>query len=282
MLVLGSAQFGFEYAGSNGNITNIDLAEILNLAYESGIREIDTATGYGLSEHRLGDVGCNDFLINSKLPANLQGSDKEVKEIIIESIKRLNVPNLNTLFLHDIDNFLNQPNSNEIYDDLLKCKKEGLISKIGVSIYHSRELERFWRRYSCDIIQGPFNYFDDRLATFIENSKIKEMSLQYRSLFLQGTLLDSSLRSNLPFENRFEFFDRTVQSSEYDDSLSFCMAYARQHLRSDSVIVGVRNVRDLKQIILNYEQAKNSPTIQRNGFIESDHKFVNPYLWSAK
>lgn len=282
MLVLGSAQFGFEYAGSTGNITNSDLIEILNLAYENGISEIDTAVDYGLAEYRLGNAGCKNFLINSKLPANLQNSGKKVKEVIIDSLSRLNVSHLNTIYIHNLENFLNHPNSAQIYNDLLDCKEEGLVSQIGVSIYNTSDLERYWRRYSCDVIQGPFNYFDDRLTTFIANSKIKEMSLHYRSIFLQGTLLDHSLRSNLPFKERFHFFDRTVEGSEYCDSLSFCMAYARQHLGSSSVIVGVKNVKDLMQIIRNYDQAKNSPSIQRNGFIESDYEFVNPYLWSSK
>lgn len=282
MLILGSAQFGLRYAGSDGEISKTDLVEILDVARQNGINEIDTASGYGVAECRLGDAGCASFLVNSKLPPRLHDSCVTVKSIVVDSIKRLNVSNLNTLYIHDTESFLNHPNSDEIYDDLLKCVKEGLISKIGVSVYHSDELKRFWQKYSCDVIQGPFNYFDDRLAAFIEKSRVETISLQYRSLFLQGTLVNKALRSNLPFKKRFRFFDQTVRASQYSDNLSFCMAYARQNLVGNGVIVGIRNAKDLKEIIINYDQGHRSATIQRNRYINSDYNLVNPYLWSRE
>ena len=57
-LVIGSAQFGSNYGLSNkvGELKTNEIKKILNFANKVGIREIDTAIGYGNSEKKLGKV----------------------------------------------------------------------------------------------------------------------------------------------------------------------------------------------------------------------------------
>ena len=51
-IILGTAQFGLDYGinNQNGKVSDKDVDQILNYAFESGIKELDTASSYGNSE----------------------------------------------------------------------------------------------------------------------------------------------------------------------------------------------------------------------------------------
>ena len=55
--VLGTAQLGLAYGRTNavGNLSDEAALDLLEAAYASGVREIDTARAYGLSEQRIGE-----------------------------------------------------------------------------------------------------------------------------------------------------------------------------------------------------------------------------------
>ena len=76
----------------------------------------------------------------------------------------------------------------------MKIKKIGLVKKIGFSVYKSLDLKKFIKLYNFDIIQFPFNVFDQRiLQKKIQYMlKSKKIELHIRSIFLQGLLLLSS------------------------------------------------------------------------------------------
>ena len=55
-IILGTAQFGLDYGINNqsGKVTDKDINQILNYAFENGIKELDTASAYGNSEVLIG------------------------------------------------------------------------------------------------------------------------------------------------------------------------------------------------------------------------------------
>lgn len=282
MFVLGSAQFGLKYAGSKGNLSNIELSNILDLAYENGVREIDTAEIYGNAEELLGQVGCCKFHINSKLPPNIPHNCIDIVDIVLKKIKRLNIDNLNILYIHDVSKFINHPYKDKLYNDLQICMQKGLISKIGISIYDTSEINKLSKDFEFQVIQGPFNFFDDRLLKYSETNCTNNISFQFRSIFLQGILINKNLRKNLPFLERLSFFDKQVQNYGFNDRLSFCLTYTNQILKSNKFILGVRNLKDLKKIIKLKKTNKTYIKLKRNIFIKSDYKLVSPYLWRSK
>ena len=68
------------------------------------------------------------------------------------------------LLIHNPDVLLGK-SGNEIYDQLMILKKQGKISKIGISIYSPNILEELLNKFNLDIVQSPLNIFDQRLIT---------------------------------------------------------------------------------------------------------------------
>ena len=70
-LALGTAQFGSAYgiANQSGRVSREEVKEIITLARLNFIDTLDTAIAYGESEACLGEVGVDDFMVITKLPA---------------------------------------------------------------------------------------------------------------------------------------------------------------------------------------------------------------------
>ena len=72
-LVLGTAQFGMDYGVNNsrGQVTPVEVNEILTESGNAGLQFIDTAYGYGNSEDVLGTSRLS-ILTNLRLYPNMQ------------------------------------------------------------------------------------------------------------------------------------------------------------------------------------------------------------------
>ena len=70
-------------------------------------------------------------------------------------------------------------------------KKNGVISKIGISIYSPSQLDLILPKFSIDIVQAPFNIVDRRILNsgWLEKLSKKNIETHIRSVFLQGLLL---------------------------------------------------------------------------------------------
>ena len=140
--ILGTAQFGNDYGVSNneGNLDTDKAFEILNFATSENINFFDTAIGYGESESILGKYGMNDYKVYSKLP-NIKNDKNNIFEWIFnevnKSLSRLKIKQLEGILLHNQSN-LSLKNGRITCETLDKLKKEGLVKKIGVSIYDPR------------------------------------------------------------------------------------------------------------------------------------------------
>ena len=70
-------------------------------------------------------------------------------------------------------------------------RSEGLVQKIGASVYTSNEINQLLARYSIDLVQLPLNPLDQRplqhgaIAALVERG----VEIHIRSAFLQGLLL---------------------------------------------------------------------------------------------
>ena len=87
-------------------------------------------------------------------------------------------------------------------------KSEGLVKRIGVSVYDAAEIDGVLEIFRPDVVQLPLNIFDQRL---IQSGHIKALQsagieIHARSAFLQGILL--SERSALP--DYFKRFDGSL------------------------------------------------------------------------
>lgn len=283
-LALGTVQFGLPYGIANqaGQTSKSEAQHILRCARNAGIDTLDTAIGYGDSEAILGGIGVNDWAVISKLPA-IPPSCSNVTEWVIssvqESLGRLNISSLSAILLHRANQLLEE-HGFELYRALVSLKEQGLVDKIGISIYEPEELDAILPLYQMDLIQAPFNVFDQRLikTKWISRLKDKGVELHVRSAFLQGLLL-------MKGEDRPQKFDKWNGIWEcYDNwllqnNLSRLQACIRYPLSFDGisrVIIGVENQLQLNEIIT--ASIGSAPSLS-DGVSVDDIELINPAFW---
>ncbi len=285
-LALGAVQFGMNYgiANQDGQVSVDEAKAIIEFSRASGIDTLDTAIAYGDSEKRLGEVGIQDWQVVSKLPAipeNCRDITQWVTDTVNESMQRLKVKNLYGLLLHRPQQLLEQE-SDQLYRALQQLKYEGLVQKIGVSIYAPSELDALCSRFKFDLVQAPFNVIDRRLIETGWLTRLAEQGteLHVRSVFLQGLLL---MR---PSDRPQKFARWDVFWSKWDEWLAHngltplqaCLCYALSFPQIGKVIVGVDSLPQLKEILM--AMAGPSPKIP-DGLSISDINLVNPANWAA-
>lgn len=282
-LAIGSAQFGLNYGLSNysGKVSNQEVIKILKTAKTSGINFLDTAIAYGDSESSLGLSGVSSFKIITKLGSIDERTN--IKENIFQqingSLSRLNVSYLQGILLHD-SKILLANNSDQVYQALLDLKQAGLVKKIGISIYETRELDDVLSKFEIDMVQAPLNIFDQRLISSGWDIQLKKMGIELhvRSVFLQGLLLMKS-------SERPEYFQPwKILLNKYDDwlvdagisNIEACINPILQMDSVDKVIIGIESSKQLKEIIA----LTDKKHVEIPAFLSSqDLSLINPVMW---
>jgi aryl-alcohol dehydrogenase-like predicted oxidoreductase len=284
-LALGTVQFGSSYGIANrqGQVTENEVAKILEYAKGSNINTLDTAIGYGDSEQCLGRVGVNNWKIITKLPEIPQGC-KDINAWInnefYESLKRLNVNCIKGLMLHKPMQLL-ESIGQEIWSTLQGLKQSGLVEKVGFSIYEPKEIEQIWEDFQPDIIQAPFNILDQRLKTsgWLEKLHYNGVEVHVRSIFLQGLLLmkkeDRPEKFNL-WNTIWQEWDSWLEEVKIS-ALEASLGFVNNESMLDRSVVGVDSLKQLKEIIACPElQIKDIPT----EITTTDQNLINPVNWS--
>lgn len=283
-LGLGSAQWGLNYGVSNtfGKPSSHEVSKIIYLASDKGIKLIDTANSYGNSENVIGQNNLNHFKIITKISLNNLKDMESLTDQFYESLNNLGLKTLYGLLIHNCDELFSV-NYQLLIDLLVNLKNQGLVEKIGFSAYNSNQINTGLNLFKPDIVQLPFNVFDQRLLNdgtlnILKNQKIE---VHARSIFLQGLLTMNP--SQIPkyfykwkiLLERWHSYCMDVGSSPKSVALSFS---ASQHL-IDKVIIGVEKASQLREII-------NLPSDNENfnlSFLACEEEnLINPSFWNIK
>ena len=207
-IALGTAQFEKNY-GINRNskiFTFQEKKKLINFIKKSGIKMIDTASNYDTAEKDLGKIGVNKLDIVTKLPKLKKKI--EIKGQILSatylSIKKLQVSSLYGILVHHFQDLIS--NSGKDYvNSLIALKRKGIVKKIGVSLYDIQDLKKIIKFWKPDIIQVPYNVFDQRLhnTSFLKIIKKNKIEVHARSIFLQGLLTRKSKKKKFKKWNNF-------------------------------------------------------------------------------
>ena len=285
---LGAVQFGVNYGVSNthGKTTKYEVSQILQFAYENGISLIDTATSYGSSENILGEVVTNDdWRFVTKTPHfsdNCLNSThvNQLKESFNQSLFNLRKKNIYGLLLHSCDDLL-KPGGELIFREMERLREIGMVKKIGVSVYNSKQIAAILGKFNIDLIQLPINIFDQHLFVdgWLEKLKNKNVEIHARSTFLQGLLLmprTSIPTYFLPIKEKIELFSKSAQELSLS-KLELALGYVMGINEIDKIVVGVNTIEQLREII-EATQVKVNP-MEFTDVSINNPIYTNPSLW---
>jgi len=278
-LALGTAQFGLNYGvtNQNGQVAIEEVKSILNFAKNNGIDTLDTASGYGNSEQVLGKVGVNDYQVITKT-TSLKNGVNEVIKGFYQSLESLNKKTIDGLLIHDI-NEVGGNEFNDLFRKLNELKQQGLVSKIGFSTYTPEQVDFLLENFDFDIIQLPFNVFDNRLIQGgqLKSLKNKGVEIHARSIFLQGVLLDFDNLSDyfLTWKDQFDAYQVIVSDSKLT-LLEYALNFVLSVKEVDKILVGVNSERQLKEIVRSVKSQSNI-----NAHSVKDVNLLNPSLWKV-
>ena len=283
-LALGTAQFGLAYglANETGKVSSDTVQQLLKVASAFNITMLDTAIAYGDSEQVLGLHNLAKFEITSKLPAvpsNCLNVEEWIVEQTVSSLKRLRTDKLNDLLLHRPDQLL-ESNGEKIYKSMLRLKEQGMVDKIGVSVYGPDELSELIKRFDFDVIQAPMNILDRRMENtgMLKQLKKTGVAIHIRSAFLQGLLLMPSEKIPVyftPWASLIKQYHHWLNQQGISP-LQACLSYLNQYSDIDKIIVGVDSIWQLKQIAA----AMDTPITDIPDCLQSvDEGLINPSRW---
>tara|TARA_B110000967_G_C18778868_1_gene507169 strand:- start:57 stop:920 length:864 start_codon:yes stop_codon:yes gene_type:complete len=283
-IALGTVQFGTHYgiANTNGQVNRSEAEKILAYAKNSGVNTIDTAIAYGSSEECLGEVGVDGYQVVSKLPeipddyGNLKlWFDSQVHR----SLETLGVKKLSGLLLHRPSQLFD-PDKKELWDLLLQLKSDGVVEKVGFSIYTPNELDKLWDSFKPDLVQAPYNVFDRRLdeSGWLQRMSEENVEVHIRSIFLQGLLLMGEGKRPEKFSKWRSLWcqwDDWLSGNEIEP-VQAAVSFALSDKRISRVVVGVDSLEQFKNII----SAANNIGQFPESFRITDTRLLNPSEWS--
>lgn len=256
-LSLGTAQFGLDYGLFNktGKLSQVEIERVLNFCIKVGINKIDTANSYGNSIPAIQNFDLSSYFITNKI--NISDEHLSCNNLLMSQIgkqkKFFNTSKEYNLLIHNPGFLDNKEKQTKALDQLIKCKSEGLIDKIGISIYSPSDLDNFFCLEAIDIVQTPFNLFDIRIKSsgWLDILKMNNIKVQARSIFLQGLILcpiDDIPLNFLKFINQFTHLDNVctnMQLSRLELALYFVLSFEE----FDDIVVGIDSMEQLIKIV---------------------------------
>lgn len=260
-IALGTVQFGLNYgiSNKNGQVSAEEIEKILDFCKLHEINTLDTAQGYGNSEKVLSQFDLTSFKVITKLIGNAR---------LETSLENLKLSSVYGLMFH---------RENECIDETWKLyetwKSQGLVKKIGVSVYSPAVLEQLIERYPIEIVQFPMNILDQSFVSLLPRLKEKSIEVHTRSSFLQGLLLMDDIPEYFnPIKNHIKLIP--------EPRLSHCLNFGKNYYEIDKMVLGVTRLQDLEEIYEAYNQKLDE--VDYSIYRVTEEKFINPSMWQVK
>lgn len=281
-IILGGAQLGLPYGvlGTGEKLDVLEVKDLLDTAESIGIQTIDTAIAYGTSESVIGDYSNSRFKIITKLPPLPNGVDDVsawVRQQIDGSLTRLQTNSIDVLLLHHPQDLSGEfgVKLEKVIGELLS---EGIVKRFGVSIYSPDELTTIVGHFPIDVVQAPFNVFDQRITPWLKTLSKNGIEVHARSVFLQGVLISAPEARPKRFkkwEAQFNHFDNWV-SEHSMSAISVCLGAALSQPGISSVIVGALSS---SQLLETTTQIPKNFLYRLDDFQSNDLALIDPRAW---
>ena len=263
---IGTAQFGLDYGISNitGKISPNELKLIFDFMKKNDLNEFDSAQNYGEIEEIIGKKFSDTqkpVNVVSKYTINNTYRSGDIKNILTLSLNHLQASSIYGLLIH---NFLDYSSNPNIWDEMVKLRKDGLIKNIGFSLYKPSELDLILdRNLDFDIIQIPFNIFDQRFKCYFDQLKKRNILIYVRSIFMQGLVFLNSnfMDKKIIFTKKYINFLTKISINSGLSINSLCLNYALAHDQISKIIIGVTSSEQLSNNISLINQFDKSDLI---------------------
>ncbi len=283
-IALGTVQFGLDYGINNttGQISTGEIKKILKEAELASVSIIDTAQAYGNSEERLGQEGVEEFDLVSKFSNLPEGAN--LRDVVLLSLQRLKLSCLYGILFHDFNFWLSNPQS---WKKLAELKKEGLVKKIGFSLYHPSQWKIIEKKGIVpDLLQIPMNVLNQQFLPFLSTFKELGIEVHVRSAFLQGLLLMNIEDSPAEFAEarpQLEALEKTAISIGVD-KIHICLLWLLQNQSIDHIVLGIDSVQQWKENLQAAEWCINNLDIKINAsqFNCEKEEIINPSKWKKR
>jgi aryl-alcohol dehydrogenase-like predicted oxidoreductase len=287
-IVLGTVQFGLDYGINNiaGKPGGEEVKSILDFAFQNNIHLLDTAEAYGDSHEAIGAYhksSSNKFNVITKFSSKRKDLSGKLTIRISQNLKVLNIDSLYAYMFHSFNDFKSY---NDIFKNEIKeLKDKGIVNKFGVSVYTNDEIDQLLNYDNIDLIQLPFNLFDNssQRSTVISQARKRGIEIHTRSAFLQGLFfknrnsLPVKLVSLKPYLDKIEGILKANDLNMNDLSLN----YVIQQDNIDNVLIGVDSVDQLKENIKSLQHQISDKVIRQIDSINvKETALLNPSNWT--
>ena len=278
-IILGTANFSKNYGVQKKNLNSSEIKKIINFSLRNNINFFDTALNYkNVSDQLSGFLQKNVKVITKiNISKNVQNPYEYIISEINKSLKKLRIKKFYAVLLHNSD-CLKIKNKKKILKALKYLKEVKKIKKFGISIYSTKELDKYYKFLSPEIIQIPINIFDQRLlkSKWMHNLNKDNVEIHARSIFLQGVLL----KSNLPFKtnsniNKQWYYWKSWLMKNKLSPFDACMQFINKQKKIDKFVFGVDNLKQIRQI-LNFKFKKK---INFSKLSTDNEKILHPQNW---
>jgi aryl-alcohol dehydrogenase-like predicted oxidoreductase len=283
-LILGTVQFGLKYGINNslGKPEKESVFDILTYAHNNGIKYLDTAELYGNAHELIGEFHklhpTKKFNIITKFPHDFEDSlDNKINSYL----NQLDIDYLEAILFHSFDSYTNHKSQ---LTNLVKLKSKS-VKYIGVSVYTNEQMNEVIDDINIDIIQIPFNLFDNLnlRGEFIKKAKSNNKIIHTRSVFLQGLFFmkkDNPFHIRIKLENEMEVITHISMKSSISIG-SIALNYCLQQPNINGVLIGVDSLDQLKE---NIDFVKNKIPNQYldeiNQIRINNIELLNPSMWN--
>jgi aryl-alcohol dehydrogenase-like predicted oxidoreductase len=284
-LVFGTVQLGVPYGINNtsGQPSKEDALQILRHVHQAGIATLDTADAYGTASELIGafhrEQPQRPFRVITKFHCD---DSINLLEKARATCSRLGVT---TLYCYQYHRFADLAAFPHVQHELAALKEQGVIERVGVSIYTNDEFRTAIDTPSIDVIQLPFNALDNmRLrGELMRHAKEQGKELHTRSVFLQGLLFKppsdfpDKLASLAPAVQRLQ----NLAESCNLDITALALNYALHNPLIDAVLFGVETASQLRSTLnavhTNVDAALSA---EIETIVVREPHLLNPAHWS--
>jgi aryl-alcohol dehydrogenase-like predicted oxidoreductase len=291
-LVLGTVQLGMPYGinNSSGQPSEEEAQALLHHAWIGGIRTLDTADAYGTAIERIGnfhaqrsETSSERFRIITKFHAD---SDTQLLTKTPQTLTNLHAQSLYCYQYHRFSDVSAFPH---IHEQLQTLKEQGIIERIGVSVYTNEEILEAAASPLIDVIQFPFNLLDNmRLrGEAMLRAKDSGKELHTRSVFLQGLFFkpaEDFPAKLAPLQPAIQRLHRLCKSSNFAvcTMQELALNYALHNPLIDAVLFGIETASQLTETLGAVRDDFDPAVAQEiEAVTVPDQHLLNPVHWSS-